>query len=134
MEVNVDLLDQVELIDISDQEAVDVFLSAGGKDNILNSTMPVNGNTPEGAITNELFRHVIEGLDLKSLTSSTFSNSSCESQTNNANIQNTCGVVQHNQGAHSSTIKQTAAPPKMEAKGAQRELSIGMRCHFLHVK
>lgn len=40
MEVNVDLVDQMELIDISDQEALDVFLSSGGEDGVLNSPLP----------------------------------------------------------------------------------------------
>lgn len=40
MEVNVDLLDQMELIDISDQEALDVFFSSGGEEGALTSPLP----------------------------------------------------------------------------------------------
>ncbi len=40
MEVNVDLLDQMELIDISDQEALDVFFGSGGDDGVLTSPLP----------------------------------------------------------------------------------------------
>lgn len=41
MEVNVDLLDQeLELIDISDQEALDVFFSSGSEDGVLTSPLP----------------------------------------------------------------------------------------------
>ena len=39
MEVNVDLLDQMELIDISDQETLDVFFSSG-EDGVLTSPLP----------------------------------------------------------------------------------------------
>lgn len=39
MEVNVDLLDQMELIDISDQEALDVFFSSG-EEGVLSSPLP----------------------------------------------------------------------------------------------
>lgn len=39
MEVNVDLLDQMELIDISDQEALDVFFS-GGEDGGMTPPLP----------------------------------------------------------------------------------------------
>ena len=39
MEVNVDLLDQMELIDISDQDAFDVFFSSG-EESMLNSPLP----------------------------------------------------------------------------------------------
>lgn len=37
MEVNVDVLEQMDLMDISDQEALDVFLNSGGEDNIVMS-------------------------------------------------------------------------------------------------
>ncbi|XP_036394702.1 dysbindin-A isoform X1 [Megalops cyprinoides] len=33
MEVNVDMLEQMDLMDVSDQEALDVFLNSGGEDN-----------------------------------------------------------------------------------------------------
>lgn len=33
MEVNVDMLEQMDLMDISDQEALDVFLNSGGEEN-----------------------------------------------------------------------------------------------------
>ncbi|KAM9103008.1 dysbindin isoform 3-T3 [Sarcophilus harrisii] len=35
MEVNVDVLEQMDLMDMSDQEALDVFLNSGGEDNVL---------------------------------------------------------------------------------------------------
>lgn len=41
MEVNVDMLEQMDLMDISDQEALDVFLNSGGEDNTALS--PVSG-------------------------------------------------------------------------------------------
>ncbi|XP_060164673.1 dysbindin isoform X2 [Globicephala melas] len=41
MEVNVDLLEQMDLVDISDQEALDVFLNSGGEGNTVLS--PVSG-------------------------------------------------------------------------------------------
>lgn len=37
MEVNVDLLDQMELVDVSDQETLDVFFSSGGDEGLLTS-------------------------------------------------------------------------------------------------
>ncbi|NXG74922.1 DTBP1 protein, partial [Baryphthengus martii] len=39
MEVNVDMLEQMDLMDMSDQEALDVFLNSGGEDNNLLSPM-----------------------------------------------------------------------------------------------
>ncbi|XP_054935504.1 dysbindin isoform X2 [Physeter macrocephalus] len=41
MEVNVDMLEQMDLVDISDQEALDVFLNSGGEGNTVLS--PVSG-------------------------------------------------------------------------------------------
>lgn len=35
MEVNVDMLEQMDLMDISDQEALDVFLNSSGEENIV---------------------------------------------------------------------------------------------------
>ncbi|XP_061448707.1 dysbindin isoform X3 [Rhineura floridana] len=39
MEVNVDILEQMDLVDMSDQEALDVFLSSGGDDGTMPSPM-----------------------------------------------------------------------------------------------
>ncbi|NXD10587.1 DTBP1 protein, partial [Nothocercus nigrocapillus] len=39
MEVNVDMLEQMDLMDMSDQEALDVFLNSGGEDNTALSPM-----------------------------------------------------------------------------------------------
>ncbi|XP_040890240.1 dysbindin-like isoform X2 [Toxotes jaculatrix] len=47
MEVNVDLLDQMELIDISDQEALDVFFSSG-EEGVLTSPLPARPPMPMG--------------------------------------------------------------------------------------
>lgn len=41
MEVNIDMLEQMDLMDVSDQEALDVFLNSGGEDNAVLS--PVLG-------------------------------------------------------------------------------------------
>lgn len=46
MEVNIDMLEQMDLMDVSDQEALDVFLNSGGEDNAMLS--PVLG--PESSI------------------------------------------------------------------------------------
>lgn len=41
MEVNVDMLEQMDLMDMSDHEALDVFLHSGGEDN--SAASPVAG-------------------------------------------------------------------------------------------
>ncbi|XP_023283614.1 dysbindin-like [Seriola lalandi dorsalis] len=115
MEVNVDLLDQMELIDISDQEALDVFFSSGGEEGVLTSPLPVQGNNNnEEVISNGLFRNVLEGLDAKSRMSSTSSNSSSDSQTTNANGGDTPIVGSDDEETHTSTVKRRAAPPEIE--------------------
>lgn len=40
MEVNVDMLEQMDLMDISDQEALDVFFSASGEEGSLTPPLP----------------------------------------------------------------------------------------------
>lgn len=44
MEVNVDMLEQMDLMDMSDHEALDVFLHSGGEDN--SAASPVAGGYP----------------------------------------------------------------------------------------
>ncbi|XP_035290185.1 dysbindin-A isoform X1 [Anguilla anguilla] len=52
MEVNVDMLEQMDLMDVSDQEALDVFLNSGGEEN--SAASPVMGSdqdSPPSEIT-----------------------------------------------------------------------------------
>ncbi|XP_039972293.1 dysbindin-like [Xiphias gladius] len=115
MEVNVDLLDQMELIEISDQEALDVFLSSGGEEGVLNSPLPVQGNNNnEEVISKGLFRHVLESHDAKSRMSSTSSNSSSDSQSTNTNGGDTLVVGSDDEETHTSTVKRRAAPPEIQ--------------------
>lgn len=124
MEVNIDLLDQMELIDISDQEALDVFLSSGGEEGVLTSPLPVQGNNNnEEVISNGLFRHVLEGLDAKSRMSSTSSNSSYDSQTTNPNGGDTPEVRSDDEETHTSTVKRRATPPEGEKVKSQTSSS-----------
>ncbi|XP_020135710.2 dysbindin isoform X1 [Microcebus murinus] len=52
MEVNVDMLEQMDLMDISDQEALDVFLNSGGEDNAaLSPVLGPESNTCQNEIT-----------------------------------------------------------------------------------
>lgn len=62
MEVNVDMLEQMDLMDMSDHEALDVFLHSGGEDN--SSASPVAGkvaiNTKYvNSFKQQLFKHFI---------------------------------------------------------------------------
>ncbi|KAI5279437.1 dysbindin isoform X2 [Manis pentadactyla] len=62
MEVNIDMLEQMDLVDISDQEALDVFLNSGGEDNAALS--PVLG--PESSIgQNEIILQVPNSSELR---------------------------------------------------------------------
>lgn len=115
MEVNVDLLDQMELIDISDQESLDVFFSSVGEEGVLTSPHPGQGNNnSEETISNGLFRHVLESLDAKSRMSSTSSNSSIDSQTVNVNGVDAPVIESDDEETHTSTIKRRAAAPEAE--------------------
>ncbi|XP_022076189.1 dysbindin domain-containing protein 2 [Acanthochromis polyacanthus] len=124
MEVNVDLLDQMELIDISDQEGLDVFFSSVGEEGVLTSPLPVQGNNNnEEAISNGLFRHVLESLDAKSRISSTSSDSSSDSQTPNANGGDTPVVGSDDEEANTSTMKRRVVSPEREEVKTQNPSS-----------
>nr|XP_055075604.1 dystrobrevin binding protein 1b isoform X2 [Misgurnus anguillicaudatus] len=62
MEVNVDMLEQMDLMDMSDHEALDVFLNSGGEDNSVAS--PVLGPDLE-SFTSEITLQVPTQADLR---------------------------------------------------------------------
>lgn len=52
MEVNIDMLEQMDLMDVSDQEALDVFLNSGGEDNaVLSPVLELESSTGQNEIT-----------------------------------------------------------------------------------
>nr|XP_057902863.1 dystrobrevin binding protein 1b isoform X3 [Doryrhamphus excisus] len=66
MEVNVDMLEQMDLMDMSDHEALDVFLHSGGEDN--SAASPVAG--PEVDFTTEISLQVPTQAELRHKLSS----------------------------------------------------------------
>ncbi|XP_035039540.2 dystrobrevin binding protein 1b isoform X1 [Hippoglossus stenolepis] len=67
MEVNVDMLEQMDLMDMSDHEALDVFLHSGGEDN--SATSPVTGPDVE-TFTTEICLQVPTHAELRHKLSS----------------------------------------------------------------
>ncbi|XP_038652977.1 dysbindin-A isoform X3 [Scyliorhinus canicula] len=68
MEVNVDMLEQMDLMDMSDQEALDVFLNSGGED--TSEISPVLGSEPyQSEITLQVPSQAELRLKLSSLSS-----------------------------------------------------------------
>ncbi|KAM9838207.1 dystrobrevin binding protein 1b [Aulostomus maculatus] len=67
MEVNVDMLEQMDLMDMSDHEALDVFLHSGGEDN--SAASPVTGPEVE-AFTTEISLQVPTQAELRHKLSS----------------------------------------------------------------
>uniref|UniRef100_UPI0037E9B291 dystrobrevin binding protein 1b isoform X3 n=1 Tax=Semicossyphus pulcher TaxID=241346 RepID=UPI0037E9B291 len=67
MEVNVDMLEQMDLMDMSDHEALDVFLHSGGEDN--SAASPVAGPDVE-AFTTEISLQVPTQAELRHKLSS----------------------------------------------------------------
>ncbi|MED6279627.1 hypothetical protein CHARACLAT_002751 [Characodon lateralis] len=110
IEVNVDLLDQMELIDLSDQDPVDVFFSSVGEEGVRSSPLPASNNNEE-AIRNGLFRHVLESLESKSRMSSTSSDSSSDSQAANVNGGDTPLVASDNEETQNSAVKTRGMSP-----------------------
>ncbi|XP_049336683.1 dysbindin-A isoform X1 [Astyanax mexicanus] len=64
MEVNVDMLEQMDLTDVSDHEALDVFLNSGGEDNAVSPT------TEEGSAAAEISLKVPEHAEKRQTVSS----------------------------------------------------------------
>ncbi|XP_043978615.1 dysbindin-like isoform X2 [Gambusia affinis] len=124
MEVNVDLLDQMELIDLSDPDPVDVFFSSVGEDGVLSSPLPGH-SSDEAAIRNGLFRHVLESLDGKSRMSSTSSDCSSDSQAANVNGGDTPLVGSDNEETPSGEAAKRGVSPE---EGEQRVRSVHSYC------
>lgn len=107
MEVNVDMLEQMELLDISDQEALDVFLSSSGEEGALSSPLPVHGihnNNHHEVINRGLSRHVHDSCDGNSRMSSTSSSSSSNSQNMNEDGRDTPVIQSDDEDVHSDTF------------------------------
>ncbi|XP_041707990.2 dysbindin-A-like [Coregonus clupeaformis] len=68
MEVNVDVLEQMDLMDVSDHEALDVFLNSGGEDNSLTSSL-TSGPDPE-SLSSEISLRVPTQAELRNTPSS----------------------------------------------------------------
>lgn len=62
MEVNVDMLEQMDLMDMSDHEALDVFLHSGGEDN--SAVSPVTGRYLTKFIQTTIIHTIIISKDL----------------------------------------------------------------------
>ncbi|XP_074128274.1 dysbindin isoform X3 [Sminthopsis crassicaudata] len=57
MEVNVDMLEQMDLMDMSDQEALDVFLNSGGEDNVLSPGLGPDSSPCQNELNLEVPNH-----------------------------------------------------------------------------
>ncbi|XP_005986750.1 dysbindin isoform X2 [Latimeria chalumnae] len=71
MEVNVDMLEQLDLLDISDQEALDVFFSSGADDSSVASSLPDEHD--EEVCKDGIMLKVPSAAEIKSRMSSTSS-------------------------------------------------------------
>lgn len=81
MEVNVDMLEQLDFLDLSDQDTLDVFFSAAPDDEVLPSSLP--GQEEEQPDQDGLTLLVPSGTSVKSRMSSTSSAASYDSQGTN---------------------------------------------------
>ncbi|KAL1021481.1 hypothetical protein UPYG_G00013840 [Umbra pygmaea] len=117
MEVNVDLLEQMDLMDISDQEALDVFLNSGADDGLLQSPLPEFDNEDEEEEENDsnkvvykehmpIRQHIDSSRGFKSRTSSTSSGSSDTSR----GRTDTPVVQSDDEEVHDDTLVLTSVP------------------------
>ncbi|XP_048880681.1 dysbindin-A-like [Brienomyrus brachyistius] len=98
MEVNVDILEQLELMDVSDQEALDVFLNSGAEDNSM--TSPVLDPEP-ALLPTDLMLPVPAAADHRSKLSS------MSSSTEDSVIQETVGPEEVSEEDTSSPVVQS---------------------------
>lgn len=124
MEVNVDMLEQMELMDISDQEALDVFLGTSGDDDALPSPLPALGCDTDDN-DEEISLRVPDSCEIKSRMSSTSSNSTSDSQATNEDGAETPVVQSDEEDVQDDeSLLTTAASPADGAGEAQAELSV----------
>ncbi|XP_067287179.1 dysbindin [Pseudorasbora parva] len=113
MEVNVDMLEQMDLMDISDQETLDVFFSASGEEGALTSPLPALGHTDieeDGLRRNDVSLRISDPCEIKTRMLSTSSNSSCDSQASNEDGANTPVVQSDDEDVHEGSLLQTGVP------------------------
>ncbi|MED6256961.1 Dysbindin [Ataeniobius toweri] len=95
MEVNVDMLEQMDLMDMSDHEALDVFLHSGGEDN--SAASPVTGPDVE-SFTTEISLQVPTQAELRhklsSLSSTCTDSASQDTEEEEEAEQGGSGVVE----------------------------------------
>ncbi|XP_013988825.1 dysbindin isoform X1 [Salmo salar] len=115
MEVNVDMLEQMDLMDISDQEALDVFLSSGGDEGVLASPLPgkvVHGNNNNNEVISQgRSPHNTGGCVGKSRMSSTSSTSSTNSQNTNEDGRETPVVQSDDEDVNVGTLLLNGSTP-----------------------
>uniref|UniRef100_A0A4W5LNN5 Dystrobrevin binding protein 1a n=1 Tax=Hucho hucho TaxID=62062 RepID=A0A4W5LNN5_9TELE len=95
MEVNVDVLEQMDLMDMSDHEALDVFLNSGGEDNSLTSSL-TSGPDPE-SLSSEISLRVPTQAELRNKPSS-FSST----EPGSASQDTSLGECQEGEGSEAS--------------------------------
>ncbi|XP_072880052.1 dysbindin-like isoform X2 [Hemitrygon akajei] len=84
MEVNVDMLEQMDLMDVSDQEALDVFLNSSGEDNNESSSVLGSESEPyQSEITLQVPSQAELRLKLSSLSSISADTASHSASENN---------------------------------------------------
>ncbi|XP_064822670.1 dysbindin-like isoform X2 [Oncorhynchus masou masou] len=117
MEVNVDMLEQMDLMDISDQEALDVFLNSGGDEGVLASPLPVHGNNNNNEVISQgRSPHNTGGCVGKSRMSSTSSTSSTNSQNTNEDGRETPVVQSDDEDVNVGTLLLMGSTPGKDEK------------------
>ncbi|XP_020369370.1 dysbindin-like [Rhincodon typus] len=81
MEVNVDMLEQMDLLDMSDQEALDVFLNSGGEDSEISPVLGSKSEPNQGEITLQVPNQDELRLKLSSFTDDNASHTVSEDDT-----------------------------------------------------
>ncbi|KAA0707917.1 Dysbindin Biogenesis of lysosome-related organelles complex 1 subunit 8 [Triplophysa tibetana] len=126
MEVNVDMLEQMDLLDISDQEVLDVFFSASEEETALTSSLPAFSQSD---VEDDFHRNITpsgipDSCEFKARMLSTSSNSTCDSQASNEDGSNTPVIQSDDEDLHEDHFLQTGTPTGKDATSDQPGHSI----------
>ncbi|XP_057218806.1 dysbindin isoform X2 [Triplophysa rosa] len=126
MEVNVDMLEQMEVLDISDQEVLDVFFSSSGEEAALTSPLPAFSHTDveDDFRRNLTSSGIPDSCEFKARMLSTSSNSTCDSQASNEDGSNTPVIQSDDEDVHEDRFLQTGTPTGKDATIDQPGLSL----------
>ncbi|KAM9504848.1 dysbindin-like isoform 1-T1 [Salvelinus alpinus] len=124
MEVNVDMLEQMDLMDISDQEALDVFLNSGANNSPLASPLPeVDDEEEEEEDESKVvvYRERVPTCDIRRGSKSRMSSTSSGSSDTSGGRTDTHVVQSDDEEVHADTLLLTSVPRTKDEEAEEED-------------